>query len=117
MSTNTHELTTQNFDEKVLGSDAPVLVDFWAEWCQPCRAIAPAIDRIAERFAGSVTVGKVDVDSNAPLAATHAVHAIPTILLFHRFLSPSPTVARLSRAVLPLPRVTLPRGAPGSSHP
>jgi thioredoxin 1 len=84
MTASTHEFNTDNFDQSVLRSDRPVLVDFWAEWCQPCRAIAPTIDRIAERFGERATVGKVDIDANAPLAATYAVQAIPTILLFQR---------------------------------
>ena len=82
MSAKTLELTTESFDEKVLRSDAPVLVDFWAEWCQPCRVIGPAVDRIAERFAGEAVVGKVDVDANAPLATQYDVRAIPTLLVF-----------------------------------
>ncbi len=63
-SENVQEFTDQNFEAEVLKSDQPVLVDFWAEWCQPCRMLAPTIERIAKDFAGKVKVGKIDTDSN-----------------------------------------------------
>jgi thioredoxin 1 len=89
---NTLEFTEQNFEQEVLKSDKPVLVDFWAEWCPPCRALTPTIDKLANDYAGKVKIGKVDTDSNQNLAMRYQVQNIPTILLFkggqivHRFM-------------------------------
>lgn len=82
MSKATIELTSDNFDSEVLQSDSPVLVDFWAEWCAPCRMVAPTIEEIAVDYAGKVKVGKLDVDSHGEVAARYSVRGIPTILLF-----------------------------------
>ena len=82
MSDATIELTAANFNSEVLQSDTPVLVDFWAEWCAPCRMVAPTIEEIAIQFAGTVKVGKLDVDSHGEVAARYSVRGIPTILLF-----------------------------------
>ena len=82
MSESTIELTADNFDSEVLQSDSPVLVDFWAEWCAPCRMVAPTIEEIAQTYAGSVKVGKLDVDSHGEVAARYSIRGIPTILLF-----------------------------------
>jgi thioredoxin 1 len=79
---NVKEFTTDNFEKEVLQSDKPVLVDFWAEWCPPCRALSPTIDKLADQYAGKVTIGKVDTDSNGDLAARYGIANIPTILLF-----------------------------------
>ena len=81
-SENVMELTDQNFEAEVLKSDKPVLVDFWAEWCMPCRMLAPTIDKIAEAYAGKVKVGKVDTDSNREVAMKYQISAIPTVILF-----------------------------------
>ena len=75
-------LTTQNFEAEVLQSDVPVLVDFWASWCGPCRMIAPAIARIAEDHAGRVKVGKINVDEQPQLAAHFGIVSIPTVKVF-----------------------------------
>ena len=70
-----------NFEDEVLKSDIPVLVDFWATWCGPCRMIAPIIDQLSTELAGKIKVGKVDVDANNGLAATYGVRTIPTLLV------------------------------------
>jgi thioredoxin 1 len=76
------ELTDSNFEEMVLKSDKPVLVDFWAEWCGPCRMVAPIVNELAADYEGRVVVGKVDVDSNPEVAQTYGIRNIPTILFF-----------------------------------
>lgn len=76
------ELTDQNFEETIKASDKPVLVDFWAAWCGPCKRIAPIIDEIATEYAGKVAVGKVDVDSNQEVAGRHGISSIPTLMIF-----------------------------------
>jgi thioredoxin 1 len=79
---NVVELTDQNFEQEVLNSDIPVLVDFWAEWCMPCRMLAPTIDKLATDYAGKVKVGKVDTDANRDTAIKFAISNIPTVILF-----------------------------------
>ena len=75
-------LTADNFEEEVIKSDIPVLVDFWATWCGPCRMIAPEVEKIAQEFDGKVKVGKVNVDEEAQLAINYKVASIPTLILF-----------------------------------
>ncbi|MCD8391338.1 MAG: thioredoxin, partial [Firmicutes bacterium] len=75
-------LTQDTFDGEVLKSSIPVLVDFWASWCGPCRTVSPIISQIAEEYDGKISVGKVNVDENAALAASFAVVSIPTVILF-----------------------------------
>ncbi len=79
---NVHEFTDSNFDAEVLNSDVPVLVDFWAEWCMPCKMLTPTIEQLADQFDGKVKVGKVDTDSNRDTSVKYSVQAIPTVLLF-----------------------------------
>jgi len=75
-------LTSDNFESEVINSDKPVLVDFWASWCGPCRAVAPVIDELAEDYEGKAKVGKVNVDEQGELAAMFGIRSIPTIMLF-----------------------------------
>ena len=82
MGMNTVELTDTNFSNEVLESTVPVLVDFWAPWCGPCRAIAPFVDQIADEYAGRVKVGKVNVDEAQATAMGYRITSIPTLLIF-----------------------------------
>lgn len=75
-------LTDQSFDESVTKSDKPVMVDFYADWCGPCRAAAPIIEELAKDYDGKVTVGKVDVDANPGVASKYGVMSIPTVIMF-----------------------------------
>ena len=75
-------LTEKNFEEEVLNSDKPVLVDFWATWCGPCRMLAPTIAKIAEEQEGKIKVGKIDVDEEPELAAKYGIASIPTLMVF-----------------------------------
>ena len=79
---DTLTFTDETFESEVLRSDVPVLVDFWAEWCPPCRAIGPTVDQVATEYAGKVKVGKLDVDVNEHTAALYGVRSIPTLLVF-----------------------------------
>jgi thioredoxin 1 len=76
------EITDASFDEVVLKSDKPVLVDFWAAWCGPCRMVGPIMEEISSEYEGKAIVGKVDVDANQEFAAKYGVRNIPTVLLF-----------------------------------
>ena len=78
----TLHVTDSNFSEEVLASDRPVLVDFWAEWCPPCKAMAPTIDALAEELAENVKIVKLDVDSNPGITVQYNVRAMPTLIIF-----------------------------------
>jgi len=79
---NTLTITDDNFDAEVLNATVPVLVDFWAEWCMPCRSLAPIIDEVADEYVGKVKVGKLDIDANQQISSKLGIQIIPTILLF-----------------------------------
>ena len=78
------EITDENFEELVLKSDKPVLVDFWAAWCGPCRMVGPVIEEISNEYSDKAVVGKVDIDSNQEYAAKYGVRNIPTVLVFNK---------------------------------
>jgi thioredoxin 1 len=82
MGNKPFEVTDATFQQEVLKSDQPVLVDFWAEWCGPCKMIAPIVEQIANEYAGKLRVGKVDTDVNAEYAMQYGIMSIPTLLLF-----------------------------------
>ncbi|MBV9084562.1 MAG: thioredoxin [Acidobacteriaceae bacterium] len=79
---DTLTFTDSTFDKDVLNSEVPVLVDFWAEWCGPCRMMGPTVDQVASEYAGKVKVGKLDVDSNQQTSMRYGIRGIPTVLLF-----------------------------------
>jgi thioredoxin 1 len=81
-SEHVKEFSDSNFEKEVLQSDQPVLVDFWAEWCGPCRMLAPTIEKLANDYQGKVKVGKVDTDANREVSMKYGISAIPTVILF-----------------------------------
>jgi thioredoxin 1 len=82
LSENVVVLTSENWKKEVMEADGPVLVDFWAAWCAPCRMIAPAVEQVAESFAGRAKVGKLNVDENPEIAGEFGIRSIPTLLVF-----------------------------------
>jgi thioredoxin 1 len=75
-------ITDQNFQTEVLGSEVPVLVDFWATWCGPCRSIAPAVEELAKQYAGRIKVGKLDIDAHQDVPQKYSIMSIPTLMIF-----------------------------------
>ena len=78
----TLEVTDSNFDGTVIQSDKPVLIDFWAEWCSPCKVVGPIVDQLSEEFNGKAVIGKVNIDTNPDIAMKYGIRNIPTLLVF-----------------------------------
>jgi thioredoxin 1 len=93
-------LSDSSFEETVLKSKLPVLVDFWAEWCGPCKAIAPILDTLAKEYAGKITIGKLNVDQNQATPAKYGVRGIPTLIIFKEGKEQATKVGALSKAQL-----------------
>ena len=116
METKPIHITDAEFEEKVLNADLPVLVDFWAPWCGPCRMIAPLLENIAEDYTGKVVVVKVNTDENPDRAMHYGVQGIPTLLVFsggelireHVGVVPEPHLRELVDAVLEITKETIP---------
>ncbi|MGB1159460.1 MAG: thioredoxin TrxA [Porticoccaceae bacterium] len=100
MSENIVHVTDSSFETDVLQSEIPTLVDFWAEWCGPCKMIAPILDEIADEFSGKIKICKVDVDSNPESAAKFNVRGIPTLLVFKNGAVEATKVGALSKGQL-----------------
>ena len=93
-------LSDATFDESVLGSDVPVVIDFWAEWCGPCKMIAPALDQIASEYAGRLKVAKLNIDENQSTPPKYGIRGIPTLMLFKNGNVEATKVGALSKAQL-----------------
>ncbi len=100
MSDNIVHVTDGSFEEEVLNSELPVLVDFWAEWCGPCKMIAPVLDEIAQEYAGKLKVCKLDVDANAETPQKFSVRGIPTLIVFKGGNAEATKVGALSKTQL-----------------
>jgi thioredoxin 1 len=94
------ELSDANFDQEVIKSDVPVLVDFWAVWCGPCKMIAPIVEELAKEYQGKLKVGKVDVDHHRQVASNYGIRSIPTLLIFKEGQVVEQVVGAVSKAAL-----------------
>ena len=100
MSDHIVNVTDETFEQEVLGADIPVLVDFWAEWCGPCRMIAPVLEEIATEFSARLKIAKVDIDQNKSIPQKYGVRGIPTLMLFKNGELESTKVGALSKSQL-----------------
>ena len=100
MSDHITNISDSSFDQDVLQADGPVLVDYWAEWCGPCKMIAPVLDEIAETYKGKLTVAKLNIDENQETPAKHGVRGIPTLMLFKNGNVEATKVGALSKSQL-----------------
>jgi thioredoxin 1 len=100
MSDNIVTLSDASFEQDVINADGPVLVDFWAEWCGPCKMIAPILNEVATEYAGKVTIGKLNIDQNSETPPTFGIRGIPTLLLFKDGKVAATKVGALSKAQL-----------------
>ncbi len=97
---STVNITSDNFDSEVLQSEQPVLMDFWAEWCGPCKAIAPILDQIADEYKGRLQIVKLDVEENQAIAMKYGVRSIPTLMLFKGGVVEAQHIGMLSKEQL-----------------
>ena len=97
---STHIITDSNFDEEIKNSKLPILVDFWAEWCGPCKQLAPTVEDVANEMIGSIKVCKMDVDSNQDIAVQFGVRSIPTLLIFKNGEVASTQIGAISKQQL-----------------
>ncbi|MCA1247282.1 thioredoxin TrxA [Massilia oculi] len=100
MSENIKHITDANFDAEVLKSERPVLVDFWAEWCGPCKMIAPILEEVAKQYEGKLVVAKVDVDANQAVPAQFGIRGIPTLILFKDGVAAAQKVGAMAKGQL-----------------
>jgi thioredoxin 1 len=100
MSENIKHITDANFDAEVLKSERPVLVDFWAEWCGPCKMIAPILEEVAKQYEGKLVVAKVDVDANQAVPAQFGIRGIPTLILFKNGAAAAQKVGAMAKGQL-----------------